>query len=152
MNGILYWSTGVPIASPIVGAAISYFNQRPNLTCDPSQGAPHNATNWFNYNCFALPASQFVAGNAPAYLDHVRTMGAQNVDLSLYKVVPIAEKKTLRFEVASYNIANRAQFGMPLVPSITAVQTQPSQASSFGSISNTVNTPRQFQFAARFSF
>jgi len=152
MNGILYWSTGVPIASPVIGAGISYFNQRPNLTCDPSRSAPHNATKWFNYDCFTLPDNQFVPGNAPAYLGSVRTMGARNLDLSLYKTVSFGDKKKLRFEVSSYNITNRAQLGMPLVPSITAVQTQSSQASAFGSISATVNTPRQFQFAGRFSF
>jgi hypothetical protein len=40
---------------------------------------------WFNYNCFALPASPFVPRDAPAYLDYVRTMGANDVDLSLQK-------------------------------------------------------------------
>lgn len=160
-NGIVYLSTGVPIASPVVGAAVSYFNQRPNLTCDPSKGAPHKATQWFNQQCFAFPASQFVAGNAPAYLDHLRTMGAQDVDVSLYKKFAFGEKKELRFEVSSYNIANRAQLGMPGVPSLTAAGTtlpcQESQStyascSAFGQITATINTPRQFQFASRFTF
>jgi hypothetical protein len=151
-NIIAYLSTGIPIASPTVGAGISYFNQRPDVTCNPGSGAPHNATTWFNYNCFALPSSQFVPGNASAYLDHVRTMGAQDFDLSLYKNFSLGESRDLRFEIASYNIANRAQLGMPNVPSITAVQTQPSQAAVFGQITQTVNTPRQFQFGARFTF
>jgi hypothetical protein len=151
-NGIVYLSTGVPIASPVVGAAISYFNQRPNLTCDPSKGAPHTAATWFNYNCFALPSSQFVAGNAPAYLDNVRTMGAKDVDISIYKEFSFGEKRHLRFDASSYNIANRAQLGMPGVPSITSVQTQPGEAAAFGQITATVNTPRQFQFGSRFTF
>jgi hypothetical protein len=151
-NGILYLSTGIPIASPIVGAGISYFNQRPDVTCDPSKGAPHNANTWFNYNCFAIPSSPFVPGTAPAYLDHVRTMGAQNLDVSLYKIVPFGENRALRFEVSSYNLFNRAQLGMPSVPSITNVQTQSSVAATFGQISTTVNSPRQFQFGARFTF
>jgi Carboxypeptidase regulatory-like domain len=151
-NIIAYVSTGIPIASPIVGAGISYFNQRPDVTCNPGSGAPHNATTWFNYSCFALPSSQFVPGNAPAYLDHVRTMGAQDFDLSLYKNFSFGESRDLRFEIASYNIANRAQFGMPNTPSITDVQTQPSQAAVFGQITQTINTPRQFQFGARFTF
>ena len=151
-NLIAYLSTGIPIASPIVGAGISYFNQRPDLTCDPSKGAPHTAATWFNYNCFALPASSFVAGNAPAYLDHVRTMGAQDFDLSLYKHFSLGEQRDLRLEISSYNIANRAQLGIPNLPSITAVQTQPAQAAVFGQITATVNTPRQFQFGARFTF
>ena len=151
-NGILYLSTGVPIASPLVGAGISYFNQRPNLTCDPSKGAPHTAANWFNPGCFAIPASPFVPGSAPAYLDHVRTMGANDVDLTIFKRFLLGGERQLRFEASSYNIANRPQFGAPDVPSITAVQTQPSEASAFGQITATINTPRQFQFGARFSF
>lgn len=151
-NIIAYLSTGVPIASPGVGAGTSYFNQRPDLTCNPGSGAPHTATTWFNYNCFAIPASPFVPGNAPAYLDHVRTMGAQDFDLSVYKHFSFGKERDLRFEVSVYNIANRAQLGMPGTPSITAVQTDPSQAAQFGLITSTVNSPRQFQFGTRFSF
>ena len=37
-------SSGLPIASPIIGANVSYFDQRADLVCDPSKGAPHTAT------------------------------------------------------------------------------------------------------------
>ncbi len=151
-NAIAYLSTGVPIASPVVGANTSFFNQRPDLTCNPGSGAPHSAATWFNSNCFALPASSFVAGNAPAYLDHVRTMGAQDFDLSLYKHFSLGKERDVRFEISSYNIANKAQLGMPGIPSVTAVQTNPSEAAVFGQITSTVNSPRQFQFGSRFSF
>lgn len=151
-NLIAYLSTGVPVATPGVGAGVSYFNQRPNLTCDPSKGAAHSASQWFNYNCFAIPDSSFVPGNAPAYLDHVRTMGAQDFDMSLYKHFTFGKERDLRFEVSSYNLGNRAQLGMPGTPSITAVQTNPAEAAVFGQITATVNTPRQFQFGTRFTF
>ncbi len=151
-NFIAYLSTGVPVASPGVGAGVSYFNQRPDLTCNPASGAPHSANQWFNYNCFSIPSSSFVPGNAPAYLDHVRTMGAQDFDISLYKHFSFGKERDLRLEVSSYNIGNRAQLGMPGTPSITAVQTNPAEAAVFGQITSTVNSPRQFQFGSRFSF
>jgi len=151
-NAIAYLSTGVPIASPTVGAATQYFNQRPDMTCDPSKGAPHTAATWFNYSCFAMPASSFVAGTAPAYLDHVRTMGAQDFDLSAYKHFSLGGERDLRFDIAAYNVGNRAQLGMPGVPSITGVQADPSVAAVFGLITSTVNSPRQFQFGSRFTF
>jgi hypothetical protein len=151
-NAIAYVSTGIPIASPTVGAATAYFNQRPNLTCDPSRGAPHTTATWFNYNCFAIPGSSYVAGNAPAYLDHVRTMGAKDVDLSIYKHFTFGKERDLRFDISSYNITNRAQLGMPNVPSITGVQSNASVAAVFGQITSTVNSPRQFQFGTRFTF
>jgi hypothetical protein len=135
-----------------VGAPVAYFNQRANLTCDPNKGAPHTATTWFNPGCFPLPSSPFVAGTAPAYLDHVRTMGAQNLDISLYKNFRMGQARNLRLEVSSYNITNKAQLGMPNVPDITDVLTQPSVAATFGQITSTVNTPRQFQFGAKFAF
>jgi hypothetical protein len=101
-----------------------------------------------------------VAGSAPAYLDHVRTMGAQDFDISLYKHFTFLKEKDLRFEVSGYNIGNRAQLGMPKVPSLTNVDQQlaanptpaPVPPTNFGLITATVNTPRQFQFAARFTF
>ncbi|MDR3739578.1 MAG: carboxypeptidase regulatory-like domain-containing protein [Terracidiphilus sp.] len=152
VNGIGYFSTGVPIASPTVGASVSYFNQRPNLTCDPSKGAPHNAAKWFDYACFDIPSSSFVAGDAPAYLDHVRTMGAKDVDISIYKHISLGKERELRIDISSYNIANRKQLGMPGIPSITDVQANSSVAATFGQITSTVNSPRQFQFGTRFNF
>ena len=152
INGILYLSTGVPIASPSVGSPVAYFNQRADMICNPATGAPHRAATWFNPSCFAIPASPFIPGTAPAYLDGVRTMGAQNLDLSIYKTFAIREGKDLRFEISSYNLTNRAQLGMPNIPSVFDVINTPGVAASFGQITDTVNTPRQFQFGARFSF
>ncbi len=163
MNGIVYLSTGVPIASPSSGTFPSYFNQRADMVCDPRPAAQHTVNTWFNPACFAVPgvpvgstdvgtANPFVPGTAPAYLDQVRTMGAKDVDLSIYKTFAIRESMHLRFEVSAYNVSNRAQFGMPNVPDMTAVLTQPDQASVFGQITSTVNSPRQFQFGSRFTF
>lgn len=151
-NAIVYLSDGIPVASPVVGAPISYFNQRPDLTCDPSKGAPHTVSTWFTPDCFSIPSSPFVPGSAPAYLDHVRTMGARDLDFSLYKTFPMGEGRNLRLEVSSYNLTNTPQYGMPGVPSINAVQTEPDVAAVFGQITSTVNQPRQFQFGARFAF
>jgi hypothetical protein len=151
INGILYLGTGIPIESPTVGAAVPYFDQRPDMTCNPATGAPHTAAVWFNPNCFSFPASPFVPGTSPAYLDQVRTMGARELDVSIYKTFRLGEHKELRFDASAYNLPNKAQFGYPNVPTITVVSATPSTA-AFGQITNTVNTPRQFQFGARFSF
>ena len=159
VNAIGYLSTGVPIASPTSGVSPSYFNQRADLTCNPAAGAPHTVAAWFNDNCFAIPgteatgnplnANPFIPGTAPAYLDHVRTRGARDLDLSIYKTFAFRETKALRFDVSSYNISNTPQYGYPNVPSFTGA-TQ--QGLPFGQITNTINTPRQFQFGARFTF
>jgi hypothetical protein len=163
-NAIFYLSTGVPIAAPSAGTSVSYFNQRSDMTCNAGKSAPHTAAKWFTPTCFVLPGTEgsttanpispnlFVAGTAPAYLDHVRTMGADDLDISLFKSLSLGKERKLRLEVSSYNVANRAQFGMPSVPSINAVNTQSSAATSFGLITSTINSPRQFQFGSRFTF
>jgi hypothetical protein len=158
-NAIVYLSTGVPIASPTVGSSPSYFNQRADLTCNPGSGAPHTVATWFNFNCFATPGTEnggapnlFIPGTAPAYLDSVRTKGARDLDLSIYKTFNLTETKALRFDVSSYNLTNTPQFGYPNVYTTTQLSSGTAYTSSFGQIVNTINTPRQFQFGARFTF
>ncbi len=148
VDGIFYVSSGIPIASPEVGNN-QYLNQRADMTCDPSRGAPHTATQWFTADCFAVPVSQFAPGSAPAYLDRVRTMGANNLDLTFSKNFKLGEKQNLRFDISSYNIANRPQFAPPNVPSASSGWTADA---GFGQITATSNTPRQFQFGARYTF
>ncbi|HVS87854.1 MAG TPA: TonB-dependent receptor [Candidatus Acidoferrum sp.] len=145
-DGIFYLSSGVPIASPVAGNNIYLGNQRTNVTCDPSKGAPHTVAVWFKPDCFAAPASFFVPGTAPAYLDHVRTMGANNLDLALFKIVKLGETRNLRFDISSYNIANKHQYAGPTVSSAS------NSFVNFGAINSNINTPRQFQFGARFTF
>ena len=148
VDGIFYLSSGVPVASPDIGNNI-YLNQRADMICDPSKGAPHTITQWFTADCFAVPGSQFVPGSAPAYLDHVRTMGANNLDLTFSKLFKLGEKRNLRFDISSYNVANKAQFSAPNVPTQSSGW---SADAGFGQITATSNTPRQFQFGARFTF
>ena len=156
VNAILYLSTGVPIHSPGSGNGLTPFNQRSDMICDPSKGAPHQVNDWFNINCFVQPGTEnggnpnpYIPGTAPSYLDNVRTRGARNLDLSLYKTVKFTETMALRFDISAYNISNYAQYGYPSVNSVAGVA---SEGESFGVISNNVNSPRQFQFGARFTF
>jgi hypothetical protein len=158
INGILYLSTGVPIASPLSGTPNSPFNQRADMICNPANGAPRTPTAWFNDTCFVQPGTEtagpnnpnpFIPGTAPAYLDNVRTRGARNLDLSIYKTFKLTETKSLRFDFSGYNMSNFAQWGYPSVPSVVNAQ---QNGAAFGVIGNDVNTPRQFQFGARFIF
>lgn len=171
-NAVFYLSSGVPINSPVVGAPTSYFNQRPNMTCNPGKNAPHTAAQWFTPKCFSVPGdnqSPFVAGNAPAYLDGVRTMGADDLDLTLSKSFKLGSERDLRFDVSAFNVANKAQFAAPSVvsqyplicaadhplcgtPADATPPSVPYANTPFGLISADSNTPRQFQFGSRFTF
>ncbi len=164
VDGIFYLSSGIPVASPMVGQSPNplaqgiYLNQRADMICDPSKGAPRTADQWFTPACFAVPgteatgdpndANPFIPGNAPAYLDHLRTMGANNLDLTLSKRLKLGETRDLRFDISCYNVANKAQLGIPNVPAYDSGWV----SNGFGQISQTSNTPRQFQFGARFTF
>jgi len=148
-NAIFYLSSGVPIASPMILTSPVYLNQRANMVCDPSKGAPRTAGEWFTPDCFQAPANPFVPGNAPAYLDHVRTMGANDLDITLSKSFKLGNERNLHFDVSSYNVANKAQLAAPSVPTQSSGWTT---ANGFGSITATSNAPRQFQFGSRFTF
>ncbi|MGB5152400.1 MAG: carboxypeptidase regulatory-like domain-containing protein [Candidatus Sulfotelmatobacter sp.] len=164
VNAIGYLSTGVPIQAPLSGVTPSYFNQRADMTCNPASGAPHTVAVWFTDNCFPIPgteatgnpsnANPFIPGTAPDYLDHVRTRGARDLDLSIYKTFTFGETKALRFDASAYNTSNTPQYGYPSVPNIVGAipVSQGGQGLPFGQITNNVNTPRQFQFGARFTF
>ena len=67
VDGIFYLSSGVPIVSPVVGTSpnpnipggVSYIaNQRADMICDPSKGAPHTIAAWFTPDCFAMPGTE----------------------------------------------------------------------------------------------
>ena len=149
INTIVYLSSGVPVVTPS-GTGDPFFHQRVDQVCDPGTGAKHTAAQWFTYTCFAQPTSQFVAGKSSRFLSHVRTDGASNLDASLFKNVKLGGERNLRLEVSSYNVTNSVQFGYPSVfwrPSPT-----PANMAGFGQITSAANTPRQFQFAARYMF
>jgi hypothetical protein len=151
LNGIVYLSTGVPIASP-TGTGNPYFNQRVNLVCDPNRNAPHTAEQWFSPSCFSQPSSQFAAGTAPAYLSTVRTDGAHNLDVSIYKTFSLPHEHSIRLEVAGYNVTNTVQYAYPNVFWNPDSVNDPTVLEGFGQVTSAANTPRQFQFGARFNF
>jgi hypothetical protein len=81
-------------------------------------------------------------------------MGANDVDLTLSKSFKMGKERDLRFEISSFNVANRPQFASPGVPQ----ENNPSNPSvgysntQFGLITADSNSPRQFQFSSRFTF
>jgi hypothetical protein len=120
------------------------------MNCNPGKGAPHTAAEWFNYSCFSQPSSLYYPGTAPPFLSTVRTDGGRNLDASLFKAIRLGEHKNLQFQLAAHNVTNYVQLGYPNVfwnPTPTAAN-----MAGFGQNTNDVNTPRQLQFAARFTF
>jgi hypothetical protein len=152
VNTIVYASTGVPIASPN-GTENPYFSQRVNLICDPGKGAPHSANDWFNYTCFSQPTNLFAPGTAPAFLSSIRTDGAHDLDVSVYKNFKLPRESNLRFEVSAYNFTNSVQMGYPNVFWNPNPSPGPNgNMAGFGQVYNASNLPRQIQFGSKFTF
>ena len=84
--------------------------QRPDATCDPNQNAPHTAAEWFNTECFALPAP-FVFGNAER--NSVLSPGYANVDFSVAKDVRVPTDVRLELRWEMFNVFNRTNFDVP---------------------------------------
>ncbi|MCI0420359.1 MAG: TonB-dependent receptor [Acidobacteria bacterium] len=147
VNSVLHLGTGIPvIVSGNFPNQSRFFSQRPDLNCDPSQGAPKTAAGWFLPDCFGSPASPYVAGTAPRTLPNVRTDGASNLDLSIFRNFSVGEQKNLQFRAETFNLTNSVQLGHP------NATWNPRDLSTFGRVTNAVSTPRQFQFALRFTF
>ncbi len=147
LNAVVAVSSGVPIpANGSFPNQSTYFNQRPDLTCDPGNDAPHTSAHWFLPNCYAAPASPYVAGDAPRLLSSVRADGTHNIDLSLFKNFRLGGERNLQLRVESFNFTNSVQLGIP-----NSVW-NPKNLASFGQVTSAASSPRQIQFGARYTF
>jgi len=147
VNTALYLGTGVPVlVSGSWPNRSTLFNQRPDLVCDPSQGAPRTDAQWFLPNCYAAPANPFIPGTAPRTLTKVRADGANNLDFSLFKSFTLREGVKLQFRAEAFNMTNSVQLGLP------SAAWNPRDLSTFGRVTSAASTPRELQFAARLMF
>jgi hypothetical protein len=106
---------------------------------------PRTAERWVSPACLAAPNSPFRPGTAPRTLS-IRGDGAFNIDLSLAKNLPIGEAKNLQLRIESFNLTNSVHLGRP------NTNFNVNDLSTFGRITAARSQPRQFQFAARFTF
>lgn len=123
INGIMTANTGTPFtvydtanvalqatSPPISGYAAS----RPDLIGDPNSG-PQTVEAWMSRTPFrrlvaATEAGKF--GNAGRNI--ARGPGLINVDASLLKDFRLTERARLQFRAEMFNVANHANFGLPI--------------------------------------
>jgi hypothetical protein len=137
----VYDSTNVSLQAnspPISGIPAS----RPNLIGNPNNG-PHTVADWISASAFqrlnpVTQAGQF--GNEGR--DVVRGPAFTNFDASLIRNFRFRETTTLEFRAESFNIANHANFGLPVADL---------NSPSFGQILS-ANAPRLMQFALKLMF
>ena len=143
LNAIAVAETGFPFsvvnASPRsnTGAA----SDRPNLIGNPVLSNP-TVQGWFNTAAFQAQPLGTIGSEAR---DAVYGPPFRHLDLSLFKIFSITERLRLEARAESFDITNTPNFAQPNATLGTA---------SFGTISSTRvgSTPRQLQFALRFTF
>jgi hypothetical protein len=173
LSPILSFHSNVPF-TPVLGfdnagTASIVSSDRPNLVGDPFSGTcPNGApvrtvTCWFNPAAYSLPPSGSF-GNAgrnslpgPSY---------KEVDLSIAKITPIGEGKSLEFRAEFFNLANHPNFAVPTNTTgpngnggngdAVILGRDPSGnplfAQNGGQVFSTVGSSRQIQFGLRFQF
>jgi len=105
---------------------------------------------YFNSSCFGTPPNLSDDPTTPAYgLGNTGRgvgygPGQNNFDLSILKVIPIRESKTIQFRTDFFNAFNHAQFANPGDTTI--------EDGAFGVISATSVAPRIVQFTLKFIF
>jgi hypothetical protein len=113
VNTIFTVQSGMPLtvySSPNLTQSLGG-GSRPNRVCDGNVAdSERSIGRWFDTSCFVAPP-QFAFGNSGTGI--VRGPGLANVDLSLFKNIPITERFTLQFRGEFFNVLNHTNFGNP---------------------------------------
>ena len=137
----VYDSTNVSLQAnspPISGITAS----RPNLIGDPNSG-PHTVQQWVSRTAFQRLNPQTQAGQfGNEGRNVVRGPALSDIDLSVTRTFRLAELTQLQFRAESFNVANHANFGLPVADLNSA---------NFGKIF-TAAPPRLMQFALKLMF
>ena len=150
-NSIVTGQTGLPfnVSAPDESFTGPDHLSRPNCVGNPYAGATRNTAEltsnsttafYMNPAAFAIPAP-YTFGNCPPR--NLTAPGMQNVDFSLFKVVPIHEQRRAEIRAEFFNFLNHPNFGFPVSTLGSA---------SFGHITSTSTPPRNIQLAAKIYF
>jgi hypothetical protein len=153
LNGIFNLHSGAPLGLTTQTNTLynygvySYASnvERPNYIGGPiytSGSISSRVHDYFDVNSFATPAP-FTYGNTGRLLPYLRGPGEVDLDMSLFKEIPIHERMHLQFRAEVFNLLNHPQFDNP-----NTVIGSP-QA---GVISDQVNSPRDIQLALKLLF
>ncbi len=147
LNSLFSLQSGPPLAltnTPNTSRALGG-SQRPNSTGTSAarSGRVQDRLNDFlNTSVFTAPVP-FTYGNVGRTLPDVRGPRMSNVDLSIFKMFPIREQVRLHLRAEFFNAFNSPMFGLPN----SAFGNR-----AFGTITGTMNDPRQVQLALRLTF
>jgi hypothetical protein len=145
LNGIATFFSGPPYTVTVNGDIANTGNQngymRPNVVGDPNLSNPTTA-HWINTSAFAAPAA-FTFGGAGRNI--LRSQGAHNFDLSVFRSFPLALREGMRLELRgeAFNAFNTPRYAAPVANLSN---------SNFGQVLATANSERRFQFGVKIIF
>ena len=150
LNGIVTLLSGFPL-TPLVGTNQSgngnTFNpDRPNY--NPNFHGPvqiGKVDQWFDPNAFSLPTLGTWGDVGRGVLDGP---GLAEIDLSVFKTIPVTERTRVVFRAEGFNVANRANFNLPNPIIFSGNSISPSA----GKITSTTTSSRQIQFGLKLMF
>jgi hypothetical protein len=151
LNGIASVSSGTPFTVydsanvSLQGSApqiTGFFSSRPNLVSDPNRGT-HTPNRWVSRSAFERLDPESQAGQfGNEGRNVVRGPGFANLDLSVFRNIPIHESASLQLRAECFNVFNHANFFLP---------ENDLASPNFGQILE-AGSPRVFQFAAKLRF
>jgi hypothetical protein len=145
---ILVVRSGTPF-TPVVGTDVANTgvgNQRPNL--NPAGGNPsfqRSLANWYDRSKY-VAATNFTYGQVRA--NTLRAGVYNQFDASVFKNFSLPGESTLSFRAEFFNFPNTVSLAAPNNNSATSVITSATGAQ----ITSSSNTPRQIQFALKYTF
>ncbi len=146
-NTIAQFRSGQPVNLSVTGDVANIGNEvawwnyaRPNVVGDPFVSNP-TQERWFNTDAFDTPILSY--GDFGKNL--LSTAGVQNIDLSLFKTVPIGERYSVELRIESFNAFNIQNLGAP---------NEVLGNANFGRVSGLAQGkfPRVFQMGMKFVF
>ena len=153
-SGIVVYNTGVPftvVTSNFDPAGLGFIpalvaGGRPNVICDPNEGAPRTQQQWFNTACFTPNPTATVtnSSNTPGTAGRGIINGPPTfrTDFTLTKNIRFGETTRLQLRGEAFNVFNNVNF--------RAISTNVT-AANFGQVTTT-RDPRTLQFGAKFIF
>lgn len=140
MNAIASMTSGNPFTVSFSGDAANTGNnfQGVNQVGNPRSSHP-TIREWFNTAAYTAP-TQYTYGNVPRNTQ--RSDWHRDLDLSVFRKFEI-EKASLELRAEAFNLTNTPVWGIP-----GSTLNSP----TFGQVSSTASTQREFQFAAKFYF
>ena len=120
---------------------------RPDLICDPNQGAPHTFEKFINTACFANPpAGVNRVGNEARNV--INGPSTTRFDATLAKNIRFGESKAVQLRMEVFNVFNHTNF---TTLSLSIVTPNNGVGGGFGAVTG-VRDPRTMQLGAKFIF